>query len=923
MAANPIVRILLNAVDNTSTVLKSVGTGFGKFKDDVGKSVSGLKRDFETLISSKIVQFFGAAGIAGAIKQSWDAVDRLDSSMIKLQGTAKITGVPLETLAGIAAKAKDQFKLSTVQSNDFAVELAKLATKAGDVGQASAGLEAFLNIGAARGLTAAETLKAVQQSILGIDEGTDKLFGKNPSVLYEEYADKIGTTAGKLDDQQKAQALLTAAVEDGAKVQDAYNQFLVSGAGQQEQMKIKLEESAIAFGRATVGLRSMLLDAGTTLAGFLESFVGGLQLLGVDAAYYFGLIGPAAQTMKGNVLMALSEMIGESRIVLTLFGDAATDLADRLGDAGVRSVTQAQRDKRNLVTARTEMYAEITGVTTAGEKKVTTATATGATGRKKETKDEKEAREKHAKDMAKELERVEDEIAEATLRINQGLTAEQAKELVRRERLVKGSVGVQVKSVEDGYKALDRLNLQLAASFDKTVVPAIKRTEKDFSDLAENTTIKLAPLPKKIMFPLEQSIQGLSPGLRDATTVTAGLGQAFGVLDDQAANAIHNVSGLADAVLRMNTGDPTAFIGAIGSLGGLLSSLFGQDTRNEAREALTKHQDALDALTSVTGDLVDAQSSGRNLSALKGLAGIFTGTASIPEGIEGARNPRDNERFVREVLATAGLTLRDLKQAADDFGVDLYTEDGILDPIQLISLLQLISSADTGARKDYRGRIGSLETGLDIGTISEGQTFGKVVEATGGGNAITDLLSGIDVTTAEGRAAAITGLQDLFNRLEAGELTPEEFGNLSRGDFVDAITRLIGILRSDQQIDPFTLPSTPDRPPVDFAAGFDSIAAPMTESVDILASIDSTLARLAAVWFPVGGDPATALGGGASSVSIASPITVNVSGGGDPEALTSAIDAALTQRNRDLVEELDQRLFDRYQHEKARTGVVS
>ena len=62
--------------------------------------------------------------------------------------------------------------------------------------------------------------------LLGIDEGTDRLFNRNPSALWKEYAASIGTTAGKLTDAQKQQALLSAALLEGAKVGGEYERFL-------------------------------------------------------------------------------------------------------------------------------------------------------------------------------------------------------------------------------------------------------------------------------------------------------------------------------------------------------------------------------------------------------------------------------------------------------------------------------------------------------------------------------------------------------------------------------------------------------------------------------------------------------------------------------------------------------------------------
>src|SRR5690606_14175999 len=173
--------------------------------------------------------------------------NKLDAAARVLAATAQITGVNFEFLQASANKANEQFRLGPVLANQFTIELTKLTSKAGDLSKLGDGLAAFLDIGAARGLSAQQTLDAIGQAIIGIDEGTDKLFGANPSVLYKEYADRIGTTVGRLTDQQKALALVTAAQEAYNRVGNEYSRFLQTAEGQQQRLNNELEEAQLAF----------------------------------------------------------------------------------------------------------------------------------------------------------------------------------------------------------------------------------------------------------------------------------------------------------------------------------------------------------------------------------------------------------------------------------------------------------------------------------------------------------------------------------------------------------------------------------------------------------------------------------------------------------------------------------------------------
>lgn len=183
-------------------------------------------------------------------KESVRAANLLDDAERRLSATSKITGVNLGFLQLEVEKAKESFNLSTTAASDLVIEVSKLGAKAGDIRSTTEALGAFLDLGAARGLNAQQTLTAIRQSILGIDEGTDKLFNKNPSVIYAEFAKQIGKTAGALSDQEKAQALLNATLTDGGKVQGEYQRWLNTVAGQQFLLSQEVTKTKEAFGKA-------------------------------------------------------------------------------------------------------------------------------------------------------------------------------------------------------------------------------------------------------------------------------------------------------------------------------------------------------------------------------------------------------------------------------------------------------------------------------------------------------------------------------------------------------------------------------------------------------------------------------------------------------------------------------------------------
>jgi len=343
-----------------------VRSALGQAKREVTSFTSSAKSEFGSLGSSIKGVLAGAVGVfsVGALisgfKEAFAATDQFEASQRKLAATAAINGQSLAFLQGIAGQAKTEFQLSATTANEFAIELSKLTAKAGDVNQSGAALKAFLDIGAARGLDATQTLDAVRQAILGIDEGTDKLFGANPSVLYQKYAESIGTTVGKLTDQQKAQAIVNAALEDGAKIAGQYHRALDTAAGRSSLFKQSIEELKVEVGQAFTPLRELGLMVGTFLVRQFTAFIGGIQMLGADLAAFFLSIPARVQLAVGLALDKIGQMIDAVRGLLSRFGiDVGEGLSNSVRDRAFDMIRSANTQIRNLREAADEVKEEI------------------------------------------------------------------------------------------------------------------------------------------------------------------------------------------------------------------------------------------------------------------------------------------------------------------------------------------------------------------------------------------------------------------------------------------------------------------------------------------------------------------------------------------------------------------------------------
>ncbi len=201
------------------------------------------------LASSLAVVGGSVASVVSHYASLINASRELENSKRKLVAASKLQGTSFEFLAKTSIEIQNAYQLNTQSANEFTIAVSKLASKAGDVGKTKQAIKSLLDLGAAQGLNAEQALVAINQALLGIDEGTDKLFQKNPMDLYKEYSKQIGVSAEKMSDAQKAQAILSALISQGSKVAGEYGSMMNTTAGRQQVFNNKLQEFSAKIGK--------------------------------------------------------------------------------------------------------------------------------------------------------------------------------------------------------------------------------------------------------------------------------------------------------------------------------------------------------------------------------------------------------------------------------------------------------------------------------------------------------------------------------------------------------------------------------------------------------------------------------------------------------------------------------------------------
>ena len=233
------------------------------FGEEIGKLggapgiFSRIAQSAKTWIAGVFVAaLFAAAGaLRGLISTLEDAKERITAGL-RLEAASKLYGVPLKDLKRLAGEAREEFELTAGQAANLATQVGKIAGRAQESARAQDLLNAAMDLGAANGLTLAEIVDSLDQTYRGMDDGLNKLGLSDPSQIFKEFAKAAGTTADKLSDAQKQQAMMNAIIAAGARVQGQYSRQMQGDIGTLQQF-----ENRIKGNREEIGLRFLPIAA--------------------------------------------------------------------------------------------------------------------------------------------------------------------------------------------------------------------------------------------------------------------------------------------------------------------------------------------------------------------------------------------------------------------------------------------------------------------------------------------------------------------------------------------------------------------------------------------------------------------------------------------------------------------------------------
>ncbi|MEC1714764.1 hypothetical protein [Schinkia azotoformans] len=328
-------------------------TDMKKELKNVGSEAKKTGNDFDQLNNALSALGAGVAfnKISGAIKATVNEANKMQMAMQGLIEVTKSLNQDVEASTGLAQELASKGFMSVTE----AAESVKTSLAMG------LGLEETKNLVIALGDAAAYNREshlgwgeAVVQAIRGIKMGESTLtdaagITTNLSVMYERYADKIGTTAEKLTDAQKVQAAYNGMLQDAALFAGNAESALDGYQGSTARFNKSMSELKAEVGEAFMPIIADTLDALTPIIIELAKWaseneklvvtIGGVSL-GVTAlislltagAFAFNTLRTAAIGFQASLGPVGWVMAGLS-IAATGLTVAYTNMADKTNEA--------------------------------------------------------------------------------------------------------------------------------------------------------------------------------------------------------------------------------------------------------------------------------------------------------------------------------------------------------------------------------------------------------------------------------------------------------------------------------------------------------------------------------------------------------------------------------------------------------------
>lgn len=437
----------------------------------------------------------------------------------------------------------------------------------------------------------------------------------------------------------------------------------------------------------------------------------------------------------------------------------------------------------------------------------------------------------------------------------------------------------------------------------KGVIARIKQLQDanaGLSDPVTEATAKVNEMARTIQQGVDGAIQ---------------LAEAFGLVDSNTAKVLRSIGQIAagigplkNAISMMQAGTGgiggvlTAALPVLGGVASVVSGLFGKSPEDAERQRLLKENNQnLRNLTERVGDLARINVTGQDLQKYSNFL-AQAAQQNLRLGANGALTNDAVNRQIGALLDKLGLSAKDLIEFAKQFGITIGTGGGgkitgeDLDKLrEAMAKAEITKFADT-----FSGQMAQMQAAVNLFNVKDPvkqlELFRKALDGiAGGGGALGKAIDAFDLSTAEGVAAAQEALQKLFEQMQEGTITGADLGGLTPQEFLDAIQRVMELVRSGGADGPLGTGGFNIDRTITQVTG-ERMSALLATGNTFLEQIANSTAILAGTGAISPPSSAFASGGGGDNYYVTISLEGAIIGSGDPSEIGDQLGQAFTTR---------------------------
>lgn len=315
--------------------LSGVRNSMGEMSREVSDNTSRMNRDV-TGFKDALLGVFAGGAIASLINGTRKAITEAEASFRGLEAVANHAGSNIGESMQVANRLASDGLITT---SDAAKSLQNLLSRGYDIGQAEATLNRLKDAAAYNRASHLSMSQAVLTATEGLKNENSTLVDnagvtKNVAKMWEEYADRIGVTAGSLTQAQKIQAefngIMTeteAQVGNAAKAADGMQ-------GSAARLDSKIRELKENIGQALIPAFTAMANTGAYVVdNVLKPMLWAVQSAGIAVGHLAANFSALWDAISNTSFDGLEEKLQRNR---ELADQMRMELAEKLASGGAK-----------------------------------------------------------------------------------------------------------------------------------------------------------------------------------------------------------------------------------------------------------------------------------------------------------------------------------------------------------------------------------------------------------------------------------------------------------------------------------------------------------------------------------------------------------------------------------------------------------